>query len=638
MKLIINPFLYKFITPFYVLIYNPYKHNFFKISLEEYNNLVNFDLDKIKEDYYIKNKILVEPNYKNNFINHYKKLIEEPKLNLMYLIITDSCNFKCPYCFIENNFSTNKRTLMTWEIAKKAIDYFLKNSIGKEKRIIFYGGEPTLNEEVLVKSIEYIRKYDKNIEIGINTNGSKYSKKLSEVFRKNNVVLSISLDSFPELNKFTRIYQNNKDATPIVENNIENYINDEVYVTLSITLNGYNIDYLPAFAKYISLRFPKIKSVGFNLSLENLKKNDLFVDPEYSAFQIYNSFRIFRKYGIYEDRVLRRLKHIVEENIYLKDCGACGNQITISPEGLVGPCHGFVGLKKYFENFSENYDFYNNEIIKRWNTLSPITNKNCLKDNCPFVLICGNSCPYYSYITKGSIKEKDNRMCKFLPIFINEIGKDLLIKKTIKYILIDYDGTIISRKPTLEILEEIKDKINPNYKVNKQNYYDIRNIITEMVKNSDLDDKSENTINNYIYLYLKLWRQKSKLNTPLLKQLEYLKEKYNLKIIIVSNSKANFIEEELKEYNKLFDKIIGNSSFKYNKKDKVFYEFLLKKLNINPEEAVYIGDSYFSDIKPFCNIGLRLCISFYANPELFHRLDNDWLVDIIEDAIEVSKK
>jgi len=128
MKLILNPFLYKFITPFYVLIYNPYKHNFFKFSFDEYNNLINLNINKTNKGYYIKNKILVEPNYKNE-LTHYQKLIEEPKLNLMYLIIIiiiiNSCNFNCPYCFIENNFSTEKRTLMTWETAKKLIDYFL---------------------------------------------------------------------------------------------------------------------------------------------------------------------------------------------------------------------------------------------------------------------------------------------------------------------------------------------------------------------------------------------------------------------------------------------------------------------------------------------------------------------------------
>jgi len=623
----LNHLVAKYETKDFVIVYVPYRHGFFLFSPEEWKEIQNG-----KETKYLKEKrIIVEEDYKEKFLKHYQDLLPKPELNIMYLLLTDSCNFRCPYCFIEDNFNTEKRTFMSEETAKTAIDYFYKNCKGKELKIIFYGGEPTLNEEVLIKSIEHIRKNqpkDKKLQIGINTNGSNYTEELSEAFKKNEVLVSISLDSFPEINDKTRINTKGEGQSTKILENTKNYIADGVNVSLSITINGHNIDYLPAFAKYICQELPEIKGVGFNLPLESKKGNPLFVDPEYTGLQIYNSFRIFRKYGVYEDRVLRRLKHMIGENIYLKDCGACGNQIAISPEGFAGPCHGLVGLKKDFKNL-ENLDFYNDPTIKKWNSYSPVNRKEC--SDCPYMLICGNSCPYYSYITKGDLNAKDERMKPFLDALFFEIGKDKTLNSKIKHILVDFDGTAISRKPTREILNTIAKEIGSKYAVEKQDYYDVRDLMTKIIKESN---QSEEDLNNLLYRYLKLWKETSIFNKPLLEQLKKIKERYpEIKIHIASNSKSEDIIKELGE-NTIFDNIFGKDNLGIKKSEAGYFASILKILDSKSYETMYIGDAFKQDIKPFWVQGTRIAVSFYANPLLFHRLENDWLVDMIEDVQE----
>ncbi len=49
---------------------------------------------------------------------------------------------------------------------------------------------------------------------------------------------------------------------------------------------------------------------------------------------------------------------------------------------------------------------------------------------------------------------------------------------------------------------------------------------------------------------------------------------------------------------------------------------------------MYIGDAFNQDIKPFWTQGTRAAVSFYANPELFHRLENGWVTDIFDDIQE----
>ncbi len=633
MKKILNPFLYirKYLD--YSIVYSPYKHRFFLFSnsnLEDIKKGIN------KSPYLSENRILVENDYENKFIEHYKKIINntEQELSLMYLLLTDNCNFKCPYCFIEGNYKSKERNVLTWENANKAIDYFFNNSKSNEKRIIFYGGEPLLNKDVLIKCITKIRELSKDTHIGINTNGSIYDKELSNVFKDNNVIVSVSIDGFNKINDKTRINHSNLGTSKEVIGNIEKYLSDGVIVSFSITINSHNIDYLPSISKWISKKFKKVKSIGFNLPLENIKGNKLFVDSEYCAFQLYNSYRILRRKKIYEDRILRRLKYIINEKPYLKDCGACGNQIVVHPTGLVGPCHGFSGTKKYFDYNIDNLDFKGGETFKKWNLLSPLNKEYCVNKKCPFILICGNSCPYYSELTEGSLDSPDSRMYPFLSLLIEEFGKDLYLSPP-KAIAIDYDGTIISREPTYEAINFVAKKYGYMEEIEKQDFYDIREIFNKISEELNKPEK----VNDMIYLYLKKWKENSKINKPLINQLNEIKNKYNLPVYILSRNKKESIITELKEKKinlNLFEDIFESKKFK--KPSLEYFKEFFNEINIKPEELVYIGDSYYSDIKPIYSLGIRGAISFYANQDYFEELDNGWLVDIFKDYFDLKNE
>lgn len=612
---ILNPFLYFKKFKDYSIIYVPYNH---QIKITEDDQFFEKDKESL-----IKDRILVEEDYKNNFIQFYKKSIDIPPfLDLMYIILTDSCNFRCPYCFIENNYNCDDRKSMTWEIAKKGIDYFFSETKSKNPRIVFYGGEPTLNQEVLIKSIEYIREKNKLTRISINTNGSNYSELLSKIFKENNVNLAVSVDGFKPLHDRTRLNIENQGMYDLVRGNIGKYLKDGVKISFSITLNSYNIKYLPIVAKWIVCEFPEVKSIGFNLPSENIKGNPFFVESEYCALQLYTAFRIFRKYGIYEDRVMRRLDKIIENKIYMKDCAGCGNQIVLLPDGFVGPCHGFMGMKKDFSVKIENFNFKSDETIKKWNTYSPINKPNCVKDNCPFLLICGNGCPYYSYLTKGAMEAKDDRMLPFLSLLIEEMAKDMYFKMP-KVVLIDYDSVLISRRSTLDILKFIANHIGYKGEIKPQSFYNIREIITTIAEKV----KYKGNINDLIFLYSKLWKKDSKLNLPLLKQLSELK----LPLYILTNNTSAELKEELGNYFGLFNNIFDKNSFDYKKPSKEFYELTFKTIRLKPQEVVYIGDNYKDDIKPILSLGIRTAISTYANNRYYEYTDNNWLIDIFSD-------
>ena len=73
---------------------------------------------------------------------------------------------------------------MTWEVAKKALDFVFAHS-GKELYVTFYGGEPLLQFPLMKQCIDYaIQKVGKERELhfGFTTNLTLITKEMAEYF------------------------------------------------------------------------------------------------------------------------------------------------------------------------------------------------------------------------------------------------------------------------------------------------------------------------------------------------------------------------------------------------------------------------------------------------------------------------
>ena len=73
------------------------------------------------------------------------------------IIITESCNLKCPYCFQKEH----PKKFMSLDTFKNIIDSADDNC---NKNIILFGGEPTLNKDFIKMAI-YAHNYGYNISI-----------------------------------------------------------------------------------------------------------------------------------------------------------------------------------------------------------------------------------------------------------------------------------------------------------------------------------------------------------------------------------------------------------------------------------------------------------------------------------------
>jgi len=107
----------------------------------------------------------------------------------LVLHLTEACNLRCKYCFMKLG---SKR--MSEEVAMSSIDLLLANC--KEyARVTFYGGEPLLEEPLLRKVTEYVRKKSHlEVALGIVTNGTLINDSFLEYAQNNNIQIAVSYD------------------------------------------------------------------------------------------------------------------------------------------------------------------------------------------------------------------------------------------------------------------------------------------------------------------------------------------------------------------------------------------------------------------------------------------------------------
>jgi uncharacterized protein len=148
-----------------------------------------------------------------------EKRIKLPSRELSFFVTAD-CPLACEYCYLPGK---NTNTRMPFEIAKKAIDYFVVNSpkIFPEQLLTldFIGGEPLLEIDMMDQVVDYFKvlTYKKhhhwfnNYTIMLTTNGVLCkTRKFERFLEKNleNAFVAVSLDGNREKHDRARKYKN----------------------------------------------------------------------------------------------------------------------------------------------------------------------------------------------------------------------------------------------------------------------------------------------------------------------------------------------------------------------------------------------------------------------------------------------
>lgn len=331
-------------------------------------------------------------------LNAFKNAItkEHTNINLVYIIPSSSCNLKCNYCYIYNksNISTNTinmtRTVID-EFLEKYVCYLNKNKVD-EASVIFYGGEPLCNWDIVEYCIEKgMSMYPFNFSII--TNATLFDDVKIDFLKRYDVGIGISIDGIKDItDKHRRFKNSNESVFDKVIHIIDVLLKSNIKLALSVTITDEFLDHQEAILKFFEEI--GIKDINYNLlhSHKDIENFESYYDKA-TDFLI-NSFERLSSKDIIDDRITRKIDSFIKGHFYYADCGAAyANQIVVKPNGGIGVCQGEFNTNDVILGNILSDDLEkiasNSERIS-WKNKLPIFNSHCI--SCEAISLCGGGC------------------------------------------------------------------------------------------------------------------------------------------------------------------------------------------------------------------------------------------------------
>ena len=124
----------------------------------------------------------------------------------IFLSMTSDCNLSCPYCYQDYRKETQYKRYISEDKINTLCD-FIKNSDVRELSIVYFGGEPTINEDVLLYAMRKINSLE-GVKVGntLITNGYAVSKNLIDAIKQyGSFLLQITFDGNKMLHDSIRV-------------------------------------------------------------------------------------------------------------------------------------------------------------------------------------------------------------------------------------------------------------------------------------------------------------------------------------------------------------------------------------------------------------------------------------------------
>lgn len=277
------------------------------------------------------------------------------------LLITDACNFKCPYC---RGCAEEFKGTMKASAAFDTLHHWVNNGL---KNVRFSGGEPTLHPQ-LEEFVKFC-KMNGVERIALSTNGSAPRAKYDALLEAGVNDFSISLDACCA-EKGDQMAGGVKGSWDVVVDNIR-YLSTKTYVTVGVVLTDTNIAEMVETVKFAhSLGVADIRIISS--AQENKELADAISIPQ----EILDAHPIlaYRVANIKKGRHVRGIKNTDSKScgLVLDDMAVLGRKhfpcIIYLREG--GKPIGEVGKNIRYERFKW---FMNHNTHE-----DPICRKNCL--------------------------------------------------------------------------------------------------------------------------------------------------------------------------------------------------------------------------------------------------------------------
>ena len=383
----------------------------------------------------------------------------------LYIVPTVQCNLNCTYCHIQHGRENRKSVSMNVPTLIRGLDIFKSYGGFEEENgeIMYYGGEPFLEPDFLLKSLEMIRSYSSKIKITIFTNGTLITEELAEKLKKYKLYVIVSMDGRESAHDAARIEKGGAPSYKKAEKGYRYLQKAGIDVGISLVAGTHNIDRLEEEVWYLA---DELRPLDIGISTLHLfphSKNPNEVDINRLTEKLQSVQMEMRKKGVYIEHLFRKIRPFVEKSRRLYDCPSCNSKLLITPWDTIGFCEAFMEEEKYFYA-TKGFCLDKCSDRNDWKMRVPLTNRECY--SCPAVSICGGGCPYDAFCETGNICKKDSRRCLQSRKMVKWLCNDL-------FQILEENGRIAGQdiyEPSMEERKLLYGNVELNDRIPLQNY------------------------------------------------------------------------------------------------------------------------------------------------------------------------
>jgi uncharacterized protein len=338
------------------------------------------------------------------------------------VVLSLDCNLGCTYCY------EGKRKGKHYMSADTADDFigFLKSGVIKNKggvNLIFYGGEPLLNIDTIVRISKGIRAIAKKQGIAfgftLTTNGTLLTplivKKLKPLGLRS---ASITLDGPGKVHDAFRPFKSGKGSFDTIVRNIQN-VRSLIDVHIGGNYTRERHREFPRLLDYLvesGLGPDKISSVEFDPVFQENKE---FATPDFHDGCKSMNEQWLRDASVFlREEILRRGFHTpkIEPAVCAVEQQ---DMLVVNYDGTLYKCPGLVGRKKFCVGSLKTgmLDYYKTHQVGNWK------NNKCLE--CAYLPLCFGGCKYMKLLQDGNMRGVNCRKEYFDKTLAQFVAQDI---------------------------------------------------------------------------------------------------------------------------------------------------------------------------------------------------------------------
>lgn len=187
----------------------------------------------------------------------------------------------------------------------------------------------------------------------------------------------------------------------------------------------------------------------------------------------------------------------------------------------------------------------------------------------------------------------------------------------IKAIIFDFDNTLANRQDYAD--HEFRLFVKEHFPYLDENSIEFECVVQDMVNwdgfgNSNKTYLAKQLVEKYkidfdVNTYKKWWVDHMldyvSIYEDTIDVLEYLKPKYKLAILTNGGKKPQRGKVKLSGIESYMDYVIASGELHIHKPDTRIYQYVCEQLQIQPEEAIFIGDTFSTDLLGAYRVGMK---------------------------------